>query len=215
MSTKRKLPLEHTVLAEDDCYIECDPTTQIEIHINPDQEELRTIIKQFDDEAVEPSSSPEDTVLENVTALREKLAVEHQEPQLSDFVDHRSAPQLYNYASSPNFPPLASPLEQPESYYQHYTELMAMVRSYEKMLGDDHDLGVSLQHYPELKQIRLLSVSVFGSGSVILLGMGKDQMPINVFEKISQLSLAIVPMKRPRSKSPRTEVSFFFHDKND
>lgn len=193
-----------------------DPTTEVEMPLKHDPEAVQSLIREFEQHGVE-----DDTVIEEAGEIRanlqQDLPPEAGGLSLSAFVPEPEEQSFFNYQSSPDFARAGQAAV--DNVFDHYTEIMAMVRSYEKMLGDDMDLGVSLNNYPELNQIRLLSVSIYRSGSVILLGMDSNGLPVNIFEKIDRISFAVTPLKRKAGKQsrkqPRSEVTFFFHDQSD
>ncbi len=194
--------------------VDFDPTTEIEIHVGQSPGAIQSLVDSFDSD-----NKTEDTIIDDVSDIRASLAKKEEkplstsiEPVLLDFIAEENGQPLLNYQSAAGF---ASGKNDPsDNCFQQYAEMMAMVRSYEKMIGDQFNLGISFHNYPDLKQIRLLSISVYRSGSVILLGMDKLNMPINIFERIENVSLALTAIKRKNLRKPRSEISFFFHDQN-
>ncbi len=215
MSRRKKNGKKAPKVHSEDTLTDLDPTTEVDMEIKHDPKAVQSLIREF-----EQHGADDDTVIEDATELRQKVAEETlpqqvatQDLSLSEFVPDPAARDFFNYQSSPDFAHAGQPAI--DKVFDHYTEMMAMVRSYEKMLGDNMDLGITLNNYPELKEVRLLSVSVYRSGSVILLGMDQNDMPVNIFEKIDKISFAVTPLKRKNRSKPRGEVTFFFHDQSD
>lgn len=188
-------------------FIETDPTAEIELDHCSNQEAVRSLVDRFSDKF-------EDEIREDIKEDLEATAIQEMPSSnrfrsLNDWV-----------TENPRQPGREQTLHQTrkdngesEKHFEHYAEIMAIVRSYEKMLDPKFDLAISLKNYPELDPFRLLSISVYGSGSVTILGTDAEQMPINVYDKIGRISFAITPIERKNKKKERGKISFFFHDK--
>lgn len=187
-------------------FIETDPTAELDLNGHTNQEAVRTLVEKFSDKF-------EDDIKEDLQDDLEATAIQEMPSKdrfrsLNDWVtDNPRQPGLEQSSGSQQH------YSEADKHFEHYAEIMAIVRSYEKMLDEKYDLAISLKNYPELDPFRLLSISVYGSGSVTLLGTDNEQMPINVYDKIDRISFAITPVLRRNKKKERGKISFFFHDK--
>lgn len=192
-------------LGEHDRFEDADPTIELDLTASPDAKALRALVddfsEQFNDDIREDLDS---------TAIQEAPDTNHFSP-LGEWDSKKSGVSHHSNIG------LADDTKDalPDKQFEHYAEIMAIVRSYEKMLDEQYDLGISLKNYPEMGAFRLLSISVYRSGSVTLLGTNQAHMPINVYDKIDNISFAIVPIVREKKKKASSKISFFFHERPD
>lgn len=194
--------MSHTPDISEYEHLESDPTVEMDLNHVPNTSALQSLVDEF-------SEKFNDDIRDDLEST-----IVQAMPEADNFRSLNDWNQRITADESRCGTSAGHDVDQPKKDHQfeQYAEIMAIIRSYEKMLEEDYDLGISVKNYPEIGTFRLLSLSVYRSGSVTLLGTDKSYMPINVYEKIENISFAVQPLKREKKEKARNKISFFFHE---
>ncbi|MGF1546081.1 MAG: hypothetical protein ACFCUG_01995 [Thiotrichales bacterium] len=94
--------------------------------------------------------------------------------------------------------------------FLRYQEVKAHIKSFEKFIGKDYEVGINFKHYFEYAQSRLRVVAVYASGSVSFLGQNDEGQMVNYFDHIDDVCFTLVQLPRRESELPRRDVVFCF-----
>ncbi|MGF1644050.1 MAG: hypothetical protein ACFCUJ_10425 [Thiotrichales bacterium] len=94
--------------------------------------------------------------------------------------------------------------------FLRYQEVKAHIKSFERYIGKDHEVGINFKHYFEYAQSRLRVVAVYASGSVSFLGQNDEGQMVNYFDHIDDVCFTLVQLPRVDAELPRRDIVFCY-----
>ncbi len=93
---------------------------------------------------------------------------------------------------------------------RRYEEIKAHIKSFERYIGKNYEVGINFKHYFEYAQSRLRVVAVYGSGSVSFLGVNDEGQMVNYFDHIDSVCFTLIQLPRLDSELPRRDIVFCY-----
>lgn len=110
--------------------------------------------------------------------------------------------------TAPGEPACARALS-PETIQQRQRELHAIITSFEQRVGDDYDLAIVLQRFPDAAPLRLHSVTFFRSGAVSFIGLDTLGRSANLYDTLDDFALILKKVRRLNRSRRRRPVEFY------
>ena len=103
----------------------------------------------------------------------------------------------------------------PETIQQRQRELHAIITSFEQRIGDDYDLAIVLQRFPDAAPLRLHSVTFFHSGAVSFMGLDTLGRSANLYDTLDDFALILKKVRRLNRSRPTQPVEFYTVTRNN